>query len=82
VRRLDLFGWALDDRFDEENSDIDVLVEFSRTPGLDYVESYFRAQRWAGEDLRPTRRRRQRDRIRNPYFRNEVLRTRELLYAA
>ncbi len=82
VRRLDLFGSALDDRFDEENSDIDVLVEFSRPPGFDYVEGYF-ALKDGPERIfaRPV------DvvsvtGIRNPYFRDEVIRTRELLYAA
>ena len=82
VRRLDLFGSALGDRFDEETSDIDVLVEFARKPGFDYVDAYF-ALKEGLEDIfgRPV------DvvsvtGIRNPYFRDEVMRTRELLYAA
>jgi len=82
VRRLDLFGSALDDRFDEETSDIDVLVEFARTPGFDSVEGYFALkdglERIFGRPVDVV----SVTGIRNPYFRDEVMRTRELLYAA
>ena len=82
VRRLDLFGSALDDRFDEKKSDIDVLVEFTRRQGFDYVDAYFALKEGLEKIFgRPV------DvvsvtGIRNPYFRDEVMRTRELLYAA
>lgn len=82
VRRLDLFGSALDDRFDEKKSDIDVLVEFARRQGFDYVDAYFALKEGLEKIFgRPV------DvvsvtGIRNPYFRDEVMRTRELLYAA
>ena len=82
VRRLDLFGSALDDRFDERASDVDVLVEFAGGPGFDYFDTYFALKDGLEEILgRPV------DvvsvtSIRNPYFRDEVMRTREPLYAA
>ena len=82
VRRLDLFGSAVDGRFDESSSDVDVLVEFDRRPDLDYVETYFALKDGLEQILgRPV------DvvsaaSIRNPYFRDQVMRTREPLYAA
>jgi predicted nucleotidyltransferase len=82
VRGLDVFGSALGERFDAETSDVDVLVEFSRGPGFDYFEAYFALKDGLEEILgRPV------DLvsatgIRNPYFRDEVMRTREPLYAA
>jgi uncharacterized protein len=82
VRRLDLFGSALGDRFDEQASDIDVLVEFSGGPGFDHFGAYFALKDGLEEIFgRPV------DvvsatAIRNPYFRDEVMRTREPLYAA
>ena len=76
VRRLDLFGSALGDSFDPASSDVDVRA------GFDYVESYFGLKE--GLELlldRPV------DvvittSIRNPYFRAQVMRARESLYAA
>src|SRR5439155_7337866 len=41
VRRLDLFGSAVDGSFDVKSSDVDVLVEFEAGPGLDYFGTYF-----------------------------------------
>ena len=82
VRRLDLFGSALSDSFDPLTSDVDVLVEFTGGPDFDYFDSYFGLKEGL-EALfaRPV------DLInagsmRNPYFRDQVLRTRRLLYAA
>lgn len=81
VRRLDVFGSAVGDSFDVDRSDVDVLVEFdSDRPGFDYFGTYFTLKEGL-EDLlgRPV------DvvstmSIRNPYFCDEVMRTRELLY--
>ena len=82
VRRLDLFGSALDDRFDEETSDIDVLVEFSGGSGFDHFGAYFALKEGLEQIFgRPVDVVSARG-IRNPYFRDEVMRTRELLYAA
>jgi uncharacterized protein len=82
VRRLDVFGSAVDGSFDTESSDVDVLVEFDTGPGFDYVESYFGLKEGLellfsrAVDLVSV------TSVRNPYFRDRVMRTRELLYAA
>lgn len=82
VRRLDLFGSAVSDRFDLLSSDVDVLVEFDAGPGFDYFSTYFDLKEGLERLLeRPV------DlvsvtSIRNPYFKRQVLETRELLYAA
>ncbi|WP_410656462.1 nucleotidyltransferase family protein [Amycolatopsis sp. lyj-112] len=82
VRRLDLFGSAVKESFDVVSSDVDVLVEFDAGPGFDYFGTYFDLkeglERVLGRavDLVSV------TSIRNPYFKQEVLDTRELLYAA
>ncbi|SHN24301.1 nucleotidyltransferase family protein [Cryptosporangium aurantiacum] len=82
VRRLDVFGSAAAGPFDPAASDVDVLVEFDSTRDTDYVESFFGLKEGLEAVLgRPV------DlvsvtSIRNPYFREEILRTRENVYAA
>jgi hypothetical protein len=82
VRRLDVFGSAVGDSFDTESSDVDVLVEFDVGPRSNYLTTYFDLKEGLEQILeRPV------DvvsvtGIRNPYFRQEVLATRELLYTA
>jgi uncharacterized protein with HEPN domain/predicted nucleotidyltransferase len=82
VRRLDLFGSALGDSFDPDSSDVDVLVEFDLRPGFDYFGTYFglkegleRILGFPVDVVSVTS-------IRNPYFRDQVMHTRETLYAA
>lgn len=41
VRRLDLFGSAVGERFDAKRSDIDLLVEFEPMPPGAYADAYF-----------------------------------------
>ena len=82
VRRLDLFGSAAEGTFDPETSDVDVLAEFIGGDGFDYLGTHFALKEGLEQILgRPV------DvvsatSIRNPYFRERVMRTRELLYAA
>ena len=82
IRRLDLFGSALGAAFDPNASDVDVLVEFDTQGDFDYYGTYFGLKEGLEQILgRPV------DvvsatSIRNPYFRDHVLRTRETLYAA
>jgi predicted nucleotidyltransferase len=82
VRRLDLFGSAVGESFDPDSSDVDVLVEFDIRPGFDYVGTYFGLK----EGLERIFDRRvdvvSASSIRNPYFRDRVMNTREPLYAA
>ncbi|SDD17511.1 hypothetical protein SAMN05216174_10842 [Actinokineospora iranica] len=82
VARLDVFGSALGGRFDPLTSDVDALVEFNVTPGFDYFDSYFALKEGLERIFG-----RQVDLVsgaslRNPYFRQSVLETRETLYAA
>jgi predicted nucleotidyltransferase len=82
VRRLDLFGSALSESFDPLTSDIDVLVEFADGSDFDYFDSYFGLKEGLeGLFGRPVDVISAKS-IRNPYFRDQVMRTRRLLYAA
>ena len=82
VRRLDVFGSAVGDAFDVTSSDVDILVEFDARPGFDYFGSYFALKEGLERifdrpvDLVSS------SSIRNPYFRQQVMDTRETLYAA
>ena len=81
VTKLDVFGSATRDDFDEAHSDVDFLVEFDVVPGLRALRQYFGFK----EDLeqllgRPV------DlvegAIENPFVLRGVEESRELLYAA
>ncbi|MDX5339939.1 MAG: nucleotidyltransferase domain-containing protein [Cyclobacteriaceae bacterium] len=79
VSKLYAFGSVLTSAFDEE-SDVDFLVEFQRTDIPDFASNYFELQ-FALEDLLE----REVDlieysAIRNPYFKEEVDETKELIY--
>lgn len=82
VRRLDLFGSATGDSFDEDSSDVDVLVEFDVVPGLDSFDAFFSLkeglERILGRPVDVV----MASSIQNPYFRERVMRTKEQLYAA
>ena len=82
VRRLELFGSALTNRFDPRTSDLDFLVEFlSLQPG-EYADAYFGLLEALRElfqrnvDLVMT------GAIRNRYFLESINRSRTVLYAA
>jgi uncharacterized protein len=82
VSRLDLFGSATRPDFDPDKSDLDFLVRFDDLNFSDASRRYFGLiedlERLLGRkvDLVSDRA------IRNPYFRQEVDRTRVTLYAA
>jgi len=82
VRRLDVFGSATGNYFDETSSDLDVLVEFDAGPGFDYYGAFFGLKEGLEAIVgRPV------DvvtasAVENPYFRERVMRTKERLYAA
>jgi predicted nucleotidyltransferase len=82
VRRLDLFGSIVGDGFDASTSDVDVLVEFDRGASTDLFDSYFGLKESLEQlfgrpvDLVDVHS------LRNPYFREQVMRTRRGLYAA
>ena len=82
VRRLEVFGSALDDRFDPQHSDVDFLVEFEPLAEGQYADAYFGLKEalelllGRPVDLVMTQA------IRNPYFLEAIEPTRTLLYAA
>ncbi|SDF89005.1 hypothetical protein SAMN05216553_10438 [Lentzea fradiae] len=82
VRRLDVFGSATGDSFDVVTSDVDILVDFAAGDGFDHFGTYFALkeglERILGRpvDLVVD------DSIRNPYFRQQVMESKEVLYAA
>ena len=82
VRRLEIFGSAVTNRFDPYTSDLDFLVEFlSLQPG-EYADAYFGLLQALRElfqrnvDLVMT------GAIRNRYFLESINRSRTVLYAA
>lgn len=79
VAKLYAFGSVLTSAFNDE-SDVDFLIEFQRTDIPDFASNYFELQ-FALEDLFG----REVDlieysAIRNPYFKEEVDETKELIY--
>lgn len=82
VRRLDLFGSAANNRFNDADSDLDFVVSFSDQEPAEYSRCYFSLadaleklfQREV--DLITERS------IRNPYFRQAIEQTREPVYGA
>ncbi len=82
VRRLDLFGSALTDRFDSHTSDLDFLVEFLPLQPGEYADAYFGLL----EGLRELFRRNvdlvMTGAIKNRYFLEAINRRRAALYAA
>lgn len=81
VRRLEIFGSAARGDFDPRASDFDFVVEFEELPPGEYADAYFglleglQALLGRPVDLVVARA------IRNPYFRQAVEETREVLYA-
>jgi predicted nucleotidyltransferase len=82
VIRLFLFGSGLTSDFDRERSDLDLLVEFAPKAPADHADSYFGLQ----EDLQALLGRPidlvELGPISNPYFREEVEKTKRPLYEA
>jgi predicted nucleotidyltransferase len=82
VRRLEVFGSAARDDFDEAHSDLDFLVEFNGNPLLGTLQTYF-GLKDALEALfdRPVDLV-SRGAVKNPYVAASIDRDRKLLYAA
>ena len=82
VRSMALFGSALREDFDPARSDIDLRVDFEPMAAEVYADNYFGLRTALVElfgrevDLLSS------PSIRNPYFRREIERTQETLYAA
>lgn len=81
VRRLWVFGSILTNRFND-NSDVDFCVDFDKTKInlMDYADNFFDFQ-YALEDVFGRKVDITEDSaVRNPYFRQELDRTRKLIY--
>jgi uncharacterized protein len=82
VRRLELFGSAVGDRFDPRTSDLDFLVEFEGLPPAEHARCYFgllfALTDLFGRDVDLV----EAGAIRNPYFLRAIAKDRVLLYAA
>jgi uncharacterized protein len=82
VRRLDVFGSAAGDDFDERSSDIDLLVDFEEMSFPDRADAYLglltetEALLGRNVDLVEV------SAVRNPYLREGIEASRQLLYAA
>jgi len=82
VKRLDVFGSALNDDFDPTESDLDLLVEFIQMGSYERVDAYFglieelRTLLGMKIDLVMV------DAVKNPYIVRDINSTRQLLYAA
>ncbi len=81
ARRLDLFGSATRDDFDDQRSDLDFLVEFEDLEPAEYAQAYF-ALKEGLERLfeRPVDLVTENN-LGNPYFRQRVQSERQNLYA-
>jgi predicted nucleotidyltransferase len=82
VRRLELFGSAVSDRFDPQTSDLDFLVEFDVVPATEHAKHYFgllfALTDLFGRDVDLV----ETGAIRNPYFLRAIAKDRVVLYAA
>lgn len=82
VKRLDVFGSALNDDFDPTQSDLDLLVEFVQMESYERVDAYFglieelRTLLGMKIDLVMI------GAVKNPYIVRDINKTRQLLYAA
>jgi predicted nucleotidyltransferase len=79
---LVLFGSAATDEFDEQNSDIDLVVEFRPMPMAEYADNYFALldalQQLFGRRVDLV----EQPAIRNPYIKQAVEETQVPLYEA
>lgn len=82
VSRLDLFGSATHDGFDDERSDVDLLVEFEPMPSGGYADAYFGLR----EELKALFGREvdlvTEPALKNPYLRHRIVSERRTLFLA
>jgi len=82
VSKLELFGSALSENFDQTSSDIDLLVEFKPLKQGLYADSYFglleALKNLFGRDIDLVMTKA----IKNPYFLQKINQRRQVLYAA
>lgn len=81
VRRLDVFGSATADDFGE-SSDVDLLVEFEEMPYADRADAYLGLLTAVEALLKRRIDLVEMGAVRNPYLRQGIEESRELVYAA
>jgi len=79
VEQLYLFGSVLSDKFDDE-SDIDLLIQFSDVDVLDYFDNYMDLKEKLEELFHRPVDLVENQAIRNPIFRNVVDREKQIIY--
>ena len=79
VKSLYAFGSVLTDNFNEE-SDIDLIVDFSNIPVEDYADNYFDFKFSLQDILKRPIDLLEEKAIKNPYFRQAVNQQRQLVY--
>jgi uncharacterized protein len=82
VRRLDVFGSATADNFDEGASDVDLLVEFEEMLPADRADAYLGFLTAAEALLKRHIDLVETGAVRNPYLRQGIEESRELVYAS
>jgi predicted nucleotidyltransferase len=82
VRRLDVFGSAARGDFNEQSSDVDLLVEFEDMPHADRADAYLGFLMAVEALLRRRVDVVELGAVRNPYLRRGIEESRGLVYAA
>lgn len=82
VRRLEVFGSAATGEFDTTSSDVDLLVEFEDMPFADRADAYLGLLTGLQALLDHPIDLLESSAVRNPYLRQGIDASRELLYAA
>jgi predicted nucleotidyltransferase len=82
VRRLDLFGSATKQTFNEASSDLDFVVSFSTQEPDEYTRCYFDLAQALEKLFRRNVDLVTERSVRNPYFRQVIEQTREPVYGA
>ena len=79
VKKLYLFGSALNDNFNE-NSDVDLIVDFNTISVDDYADNYFNFKFSLQDVFKRSIDLLEEQAISNPYFKKSVLKDRSLIY--
>jgi len=82
VQRLAVFGSALREDFDSQQSDLDFLVEFQPLPPGSYADAYFGLMEGLETLFRRSVDLVVESAIKNPYFLKSVQQSKQWLYAA
>ncbi|SHE82123.1 hypothetical protein SAMN05444377_101341 [Flavobacterium fontis] len=79
VKRLYAFGSILTDQFNEE-SDIDLIVDFNDIELLDYADNYFDLKFSLEDSLKRPIDLIEEKAIKNPYFKRAIEKNKQLIY--